>query len=71
VQVDVDSNGRKCKERMLQILSRAPNHEQLYVDFQVCTQGGRAIDHSLYHTPHSTPCALHPTPYTLRPSRTS
>jgi hypothetical protein len=32
----VDSNGRKCKERMLQILSRAPRDESLYQDFQVC-----------------------------------
>ena len=41
-QVDVDSSGRKCKERMLDVVSRIPRAEPLYSDFQVSPCAGHA-----------------------------
>ena len=41
MQVDVDSNGRRCKERMLDVLSRVESTTSLYSDFQV--KRGRSL----------------------------
>ena len=54
IQVDVDSNGRRCKERMLEVLDRiaTPTHstQHLYADFQVKkkVQGVRYAEFRLY-----------------------